>query len=155
MNLNDESNPKGNTVTRREFFTRPMSWFARERESVRMPLCALKDVPEALLLTIVPVLRRGWTARICDTGIAYLSDDGREGVVWLSPEACAVTLWFDGVRTLAEVAAALDAACGLGPGRSVTLVCEAFLTLAEGEVYHPSGPLGPLPPPPPEGGHHA
>ena len=144
-------------MTRREIFTRPFAWLAREPSPPwqdgavpgRIPLSALKDIPEAALMCMVPVLRQGWTARVCEAGIAYRDDSGREGMVSLGPEGCTAARLFDGIRTLEQVAAALDAELGMTPSRGVSIVREAFLTLAMREVYHPNGPPGCLHPPPP------
>jgi len=152
MNTTDEREKRGNALTRREFLTRPFAWIAREPASpgdgeavpCRMALSALKHIPEAALLQMTPVLRQGWTARICEVGIAYRNDSRQEGIVSLGPEGCAATRLFNGVRTLEQVAAAMDAELGMAPGHSTAIVCEAFLKLAEREVYHPHSPPGSL-----------
>lgn len=163
MSTRDERIQERNVLTRREFFTRPFALLAREPsppwqgEAVpgRIPLSALKDFPEAALMCMVPVLRQGWSARVCEAGIAYRDDSGQEGMVSLGPEGCTATRLFDGVRTLEQVSAALDAELGMTPGRAASIVREAFLTLAMRKVYHPNGPPGPLHTPPPVEGQHA
>ena len=103
-------------------------------------------------MRMVPVLRQGWSARICETGIAYRDDSGQEGIVLLGPEACAAVRLFDGIRTLSQVATALDAELGLAPSSGASIVREAFLTLAMREVYHPNDPPGRVSTPPPAEG---
>jgi hypothetical protein len=159
MSTGDERKQGRNALTRREFVTRPFKWLAREPSPPwpgqavpgRIPLSALKDIPEAALMRMVPVLRQGWSACVCEAGIAYRDDSGQEGTVSLSPEGCKATRLFDGVRTLAQAAAALDAELGITPGLGVAIVRDAFLTLAMREVYHPNGPPPPLYASPAEG----
>lgn len=163
MSTTDGPEQRRGALARREFFTRPFAWVAHEpgapREHEALPglilLSVLKHVPEAVLLRITPVLRQAWTACICEAGVAYRNDSGQEGVVSLGPDGCAATRLFDGVRTLEQVAAELDAQLGMAPGSNAAIVREAFLILAEREVYHPNGPLSPLNTPLPEEGHYA
>lgn len=150
MSTPDERKQRRNVLTRREVFTRSFSWLTREPSPPwqggavpgRIPLSALNNIPEAALMRMVPVLRHGWTARVCETGIAYRDDSGQQGIVLLGPEACAAVRLFDGIRTLSQVATALDAELGLAPSSGASIVREAFLTLAMREVYHPNGPPG-------------
>jgi len=157
MSTTDGYRQRHNALTRREFFTRPLAHLGRELVSPaegeavpgRFSLSALREIPEAALMQMTPVLREGWTAHIAETGITYSGDQGQEGVVPLEVEGCEATRLFDGTRTLAQVASVIEEQFGVTPSRGVSIVREAFLTLAEREVYHPSGPLDPLPAPPP------
>jgi hypothetical protein len=150
-------------LTRREFFARPFRRITRKSVSLdqgepvffRIPLSDLKNIPEADLMCMTPVLRQGWTACICEAGIAYRGESGQEGIVSLEQECCVAVRFFDGTRTLGQVAAALDTEMDITPGRSASIVREAFLTLAEHEVYHPNVLLGPLPMLPPSEDQHA
>ncbi len=135
-------------ITRREFFTQPFKWFAREPShpgkeetiSCRVPLSALKNIPETELLRMVPVLRQGWRVYVCEDGIYYRDDSGQEGMMSLSPDECAATRLFNGVRTIEQVAATLAIELGMSHRQGVSIVREAFLTLALHEVYHPTDP---------------
>ena len=163
MSASDELKQKRPVLTRREFLTRPFGWLVLKpsppwREGALpglIPLSALKDIPEAALMSMVPVLRRGWRARICDAGIAYQDDSGQVGTVSLSPECCAAARLFDGVRTLEQAAADLDAEPGMTPGNGRSVVRETFLTLAMREIYHPNAPMCSLKEPPPVEDQHA
>jgi hypothetical protein len=157
MSTRDEQKQGRNVLTRREIFTRPFAWLVREpsppwQEGAvpgLIPLSALKDIPEAALMRMVPVLRQGWTAQVCEGGIAYRDDSGQKGMVSLGPEGCTAARLFDGISTLEQVAAALAAELGMTPNRGTSIAREAFLTLAMREVYHPNGPPGRLNTPPP------
>jgi hypothetical protein len=148
-----DERPQGRSgLTRREFFTRPFAWLVRKPSPPwqdgavpgRIPLSALRNIPEADLMRMAPVLRQGWTARVCNSGIAYRDDSGREGMVTLCPEGCTAVRLFDGTRTLEQVAAALNTEFGMTQSRCSSITREAFLTLAMIEVYHPNGPPGRL-----------
>jgi hypothetical protein len=156
MSTPDKNRQRHNALTRREFFTWPLAHLGRGLASPaedgavpgRIPLSALREIPEAVLMQMTPVLREGWTAHIMGTSITFRSDQGQEGVVPLELEGCAATRLFDGTRTLAQVASVIEGQFGMTPSRGVSIVREAFLTLAEREVYHPDGPLDPFPDPP-------
>jgi hypothetical protein len=160
MSMPDDRQQGSKALTRRDILTRPFAWMTREPSALlqcgaiagRIPLSALKDIPEAALMRMVPVLRQGWDARVCETGIAYRDDSGKEGIVLLGPEASAAVRLFDGIRTLSQVAAALDAELGLAPSSGASIVREAFLTLAMRKVYHPNDPPGRVSTPPPAEG---
>lgn len=163
MNPSDGREQRGDDLTRRQFFTRPFAWIARrptaqgELEALPdlIPLSVLKHFPEAALLRRAPVLRQRWTARVRETGIAYRNDSGQGGIISLGPEGSAATRFLGGVRTSEQVAAVLGAELGMAQGLSAAIVREAFLTLAEHEVYHPNGPLAPLDRALPEEDHYA
>ena len=106
----------------------------------RFSLDMLKYLPAPDLDKMAPVRREGWTVTVRDDGVAYHGEDGREGLVSLGPEACAAVRNFDGQATLDQIAGALQSQWGWPPDRCRALVREAFLALAEREVFHPSGP---------------
>jgi hypothetical protein len=144
MKPSEEQEPRPGAWTRREFLTRPFAALGRTQppQAICIPLSALRELPEAVLQRIVPILRRGWTAGVCPEGIAYRNDSGEDGIVPLGSDACAAAGMFDGVKSLEQVAAALDAESPMAPGQRAALVRETFLLLAEREVFHPNGPAG-------------
>jgi hypothetical protein len=150
MNPTDKRNRRRNGLTRREFLTRPFVEIAHTQETAepenvipcRLPLSALKDVPEAVLMQMTPILRQGWTVRFCGTSVAYNGDNGKEGSVPLGPNGCAAAQLFDGTRTLAQVAELLEGEWGQNAASRAAAVREAFLALAMAEVYHPNAPPG-------------
>jgi hypothetical protein len=135
-------------LTRREFFTRPLKWIRGEPAPVepvdpipcRIPLNAIRDIPQSVLMRMTPVLRKGWTARIGQSGMAYRGSDGQDGMVSLGSKCVAAARLFDGTRTLAQVAAVLETELGLMPGGGTVIVRDAFITLCEHEVFHPDLP---------------
>lgn len=150
MSTRDDRKHGNKLLTRRDILTRPFAWLAPEPSASwpdgvvpgRIPLNTLKYIPEAVLMRMVPIVRQGWDARVCDDGIVYRDDSGQEGIVPLRPEGCAAARLFDGIRTLEQVAAALNAELGISPSRGASIAREAFLTLAMREVFHPNDPAG-------------
>ena len=140
-------------LTRREFLTRPFVWIMKKPVlskqskpvSYRIPLSALKHIPETDLMCMTPTLRHGWTVRFCESGIAYRGESGQEGMVSIGSECCLAARFFDGTRTLEQVVSALATELGITKNRSASIVREAFITLSESEVYHPNDPPGPIP----------
>ncbi len=138
-------------MTRRQFFTRPLAWFFHDPQSSdmeenvpgRMPLTCLDELPEHLLMGLVPVLRHGWSSQVCDDGVLYMEPNDQKGKVWLDPKGCAAARMFDGFRTLAQAAEALEKELNMVPGSGGPIVKSVFLDLAYHEVYHPNGPLNP------------
>lgn len=135
-------------LTRREFLTAmfpaPKKDTPAPPEESHVPgrfsLSGLKHLPAPVLGRMVPVLRQGWTADIQDDHVAYRGDAERKGVVPLPPEGCAAVRMFDGIRTLEQIAAALEIERGQPPGSLFPQVRHAFLALSAREVYHPDGP---------------
>jgi hypothetical protein len=109
----------------------------------RFRLSSLKFLPDSVLLQIVPVLREGWTARLCDDGVAYRTQDGGSGLVHLPPECRMAVALFDGKRTLEQVTQVLLGDQSLPANGAWLAVREAFLGLAAQEVYHPAAPPKP------------
>ena len=153
MSKENEQTKSSVLMTRRQFFTRPLSWLfhappssgMEEHVPHRMPLTCLDELPENVLMGLTPVLRHGWSSRVCDDGVLYMDPSHQEGKVWLGPEGCAAARMFDGFRTLAQAAAALEKELDMVPGSGGPIVRSVFLDLAFHEVYHPGGPLN-LPP---------
>lgn len=150
MTSNNEKK-NGWNITRREFLSCPFSWIAGKSENqeqgepipYRLPLKALRHIPKPVLMSIRPVLRHGWSVRICESSIEYEEDSGDESTVSLGAEYCAAVRYFDESRTLEQIAAVLSSELGIDPKQSASVVSEAFLTLAELEIYHPDSPLDP------------
>jgi len=147
-------------LTRRAFFSQPIAHLRRalappevdENVPGRMLLSELRELPESALMDMVPVLRPGWTARISQNNVIYRGDRGQEGVISLGPEGCAAVRLFDGTQTLRRVASEIETQFTVSPSHGGSIVREAFLLLAEREIYHPSGPLEfPVRPPTTEG----
>jgi len=136
-------------LTRREFFKGPLAWLksgpTNSRESKKntqhIPLSSLRDIPDAVLIRIVPVLRNGWSAHVCENGVAYQDASGEEGVVFLGKEALSAVLLFDGISPLKKVALALEKEFEITSAHSTAIVRETFLVLAMREIYHPSGSI--------------
>jgi hypothetical protein len=156
MNTTDEGEQRGGSLTRREFLTRPFAGIAREwlpsgkgkPIPCRLRLEDLRFIPDAVLLEMTPVLRQNWTARVSEAGVTYQSDAGQKGIAFLGREGCTAARMFDGVRTLEQIAAALEAELGMASVRCRAIVRETFLILAEREIYHPNWPPGTPPTPP-------
>jgi hypothetical protein len=106
---------------------------------------SLRDLPrlgDDILVRIVPVLRRGWSAQLGDSGLIFRGDAGQEGVLPLDTGSRAAFALFDGERTLGQVASILEARQGVAKGRGIAVARTAFLILALNEVYHPGNPPG-------------
>ena len=138
-------------LSRREFLSGPLLWITKKAEAngsaepvpFRIPLKALRHVPVSALMSVTPVLRHGWSIHICETGIACEEASGGERIIQLSPECRHAVHYFDGTKTLNQIAAILNSELNISKEKSVSTVHYAFLSLAELEVYHPDKPLDP------------
>jgi hypothetical protein len=163
MSSKNDHDPDNKNLTRRDLLRHPFESLSRGRVSPahdkvlagRIPLTALEMVPEATLLSVVPVPREGWSVRVCEAGVAYEIDPEHRGFVPLEPEACAAARLFDGVSTLEQIAADLGSQLEVPTERSAAIVRRTFLALAMCEVYHPDGPLSPPDTPPQVGNRDA
>jgi hypothetical protein len=142
MNTQDDTKQDHEHMMRRDFFNRCCPWIMRK--PLKIPLSALQNVPDDVLMQVVPVLRRGWSVQICADGISYKDANGCEAMIPLGAEGCSAALLFDGIRTLEQVAAFLEAERGMAQGSGAPIVREVFLTLAMREAYHPNNPPGSL-----------
>jgi hypothetical protein len=152
MSLQDDPKQEHRYMIRRDFLNKCFSGIKREHfktdpdEGIlrRFPISALKNIPGTVLMQIVPIVREGWSVRVCEGGISYKDVSGNEGMVSLGLEGSAAVSLFDGIRTLEQVAASLEAKLGMTPGGGAPIVRELFLDLAMREIYHPKGPTSSL-----------
>jgi hypothetical protein len=139
-------------LTRREFFARPLArlflkpsppWKEGEVPGL-IPLSALGELPDEVIMDMIPVLRAGWAVQVVDAGVAYTDSGGQEGLVPFDAAGCLAVHMFDGKMTLGEVATAVAAECGMTAAEGIVVAREAFVALALKEVYHPDRPLEPM-----------
>ena len=146
MNSENKKENRRN-LTRREFLSGPFKWVAQKSPEepipYRLPLDALRYIPKPDLMSIRPVLRHGWSVTICESGIEYVEEGGNAKALSLGPEYYAAVQYFNASMSLEQIATRLCSELEIDPDRSVSVVSEAFLTLAELEIYHPDTPLDP------------
>lgn len=135
----------GRKLTRRELLATVLSAGRAPREDDaevpgRFRLDSLGDLPDTILLRMIPVIRHAWSAEFDDGGVTCREEGGGTRFVRLEPDGCAAARLFDGVITLEEAARKLEEDLQLSAGSGVAVVREAFLRLAESEAYHPAGP---------------
>ncbi len=106
----------------------------------RFTLDLLRHLPDSVLRKMVPMARQGWTVTVQENGVSYRGEPGKEGFVPLLPAACAAVRKFDGSATVDQIGGDLDREMEWPPGQGYALVRDTFLSLADREVYHPSGP---------------
>jgi hypothetical protein len=148
MSMRRDPKQEPQHMIRRDFLNKCFSGIKRESFKTdpdgeilrRFPLSALENVPDAVLMQIVPILREGWSVQVREGGISYKDVRGYEGMVSLGLEGCTAVLLFDGIRTLEQIAASLEAKLGMTQGNGVPIVQKLFLDLAMREVYHPNSP---------------